>query len=292
MKKLPKFLLAIAICVAACIAFSVAGVCVMSAEKRSFPPAGVYFANHEHSLFFSEKAYNPYFTLQVYEVKGGLSFLKCKEIRLRDENGKTYSLKDASIQTIFSDFYFASYRIACVLDRTDFTEPTATITQAVLLLPNGEEKLFFVGRINLDLTVGNGGDGLSYSGYTQSASELNSYNVKIVNNGLRDIYITDLSFAIEGIEREPGYYDSENVYREFGNGALLRAGEEITLHCAFTGRDEFRLTPFCELKPAIYYRVGGEEKRSSVNGKSTYFALLGREEIKNYLRGIYEKFSI
>lgn len=292
MKKLPGFLTAIAICVVACIAFSVSGVCVMFAEKRSFPPAGVYFADHEHSLSFSEKAYNPYFTLQVYEVKGGLSFLASKEMYLRDQDGKPYSLKDMSLQVIFSDFYFASYRIVCVLDRNDFTEYTATLTQAVLVLSDGTEKSFPIGRVYLNLTVGDDDDVLSYSGYTQNASELNSYNVKIINNGETDVFITGLSVQLQGMEQSTGYYDADYVYGEWNDEVILRAGEEITLNCTFTGREAFRAEPFCELKPTVYYRIGRKEKRSTVNGKSTYFALLDREEIKSYLWGIYEKYSV
>ena len=86
----------------AAVRFVTSGICVFAAEKNSFPPAGVYFARHEHYTAWTDSAYNPYFTLQVYEVKGGERFLEYEDILLRDENGKDYSLKDASIQVIFS----------------------------------------------------------------------------------------------------------------------------------------------------------------------------------------------
>lgn len=60
----------------AAVIFVTSGICVFAAEKNSFPPAGVYFARHEHYTAWTDSAYNPYFTLQVYEVKGGERFLE------------------------------------------------------------------------------------------------------------------------------------------------------------------------------------------------------------------------
>ena len=159
----------------AAVIFVTSGICVFAAEKNSFPPAGVYFARHEHYTAWTDSAYNPYFTLQVYEVKGGERFLEYEDILLRDENGKDYSLKDASIQVIFSDVYFTSYRLVCVLDRNNLPKDETVFTYAVM---RGTEKnnIFPIGRVTV--SIGDCNSALTFAGLPvrKTTSGLNSLN--------------------------------------------------------------------------------------------------------------------
>ena len=267
----------------AAVIFVTSGICVFAAEKNSFPPAGVYFARHEHYTAWTDSAYNPYFTLQVYEVKGGERFLEYEDILLRDENGKDYSLKDASIQVIFSDVYFTSYRLVCVLDKNNLPKDETVFTYAVM---RGTEKnnIFPIGRVTV--SIGDCNSALTFAGATASAEELQSYNVKVTNAGDGSVTVTGLDFSLEGIRAEFGYYDNENRYFQIGDGVRLAKGDSVILHCTFEGNDAFRSIPFSEFKPLVVFRTGREEMRVSVNNKATYFAALGRAEIKNYLRGL------
>lgn len=274
-------------------ALLVAGISYFYAEKNSFPSAGIYFAEHNSWLSWTDERYNPYFDLVLYEVKGEESFLEFSEMALRDAEGNEYPLKDASIRTVFSDIFFASYRITCVLDRQLLGEGETLLKEAVLSSPEGAEHSYSIGTVAL--FVGNQGTDsqLQFSSGTAESSVLNSYNIQVTNAGEDAVAIHEVLLGLDGITvSEFGYYDEDNRYCEFNGEILLNEGESVILHCAFTGAETYRQDPFTEIRPAFGYTAKGESCIASVSNTAEYFAAFTRQEIKDYLWGLYERTAV
>ena len=273
--------------------FVVAGLCVHAAEKNSFPPGNIYFARHNSFLSWTDDLYNPYFVLQLYEVKGGDRFIDYKDIMMRDSDGKQYELKDAGIQTIFSDIYFTSYRITCVLDRKDLKTEKTVFEHAVLVAQDGTESVFPIGYVSIYLGDSAEEQELQFSSGTGSAVALNSYNVQITNISSHTVQITGMEWNLERITiSELGYYDHDNRYFQIGDGVELHSGDSIILHCKMEGDEEYRGKPFTELMPLLKYVSEGKVYEAATTTRATYFAQMTRGEIKDYLWRSYEGSSI
>lgn len=290
MKKNFKAFIPTIILAAVAFVLAVSGLSCFLAEKHSFPASGIYFAEHNTWLGWTDNRYNPYFDLQLYEVGGGESFLEFTEMTLRDKEGKEYPLKDASIQTIFSDIFFSVFRITCVMDRLTLGEGEIVLTQAVLTSPDGTEHRYPIGTITLFTEEGDTESPLQFSSGTSGSSVLNSYNIQVTNSGSAGAAISELKIGLNGIGLSDfGYYDGENQYHSFEGEIWLDEGESVILHCEFEGEDSFRRNPFSQLRPVISYSVKGKASMVSVTTTAEYFAAFTRAEIKEYLWGLYEQ---